>query len=95
MNPNPVLDAIIARETFAEMLASLTPQQLAVVALRLDGLPFLIIDQYLGISRGCGYERIKSARQRLRERFPHIQTMLATRSTGCQVPQHRKEGRHV
>ena len=76
MRPNPILDAIIARETFGEMLAALTPRQLAVVALRLDGLSFLAVEDMLGLSRGCTYERMKGPRHRLPKLFPHLTTML-------------------
>lgn len=76
MNPNPILDRIIARETYAEMLATLTPQQLAVVALRLDGLSWIAAEQVLGITRGCAYQRMLGPRHRLPQQFPHLLTML-------------------
>jgi DNA-directed RNA polymerase specialized sigma24 family protein len=76
MNENPVLDAIIARETYTELLAELRPRELSVVALRLDGLPFDVAAELIGISRQAVYQRLAPARNRLKSRFPHIQTLL-------------------
>ena len=76
MLQNAHLDAIIARETYAEILAALSPKQLAVIALRLDDISFLEAERYLGISKGCSYERMKTVRRNLPQRFPHLSTML-------------------
>ena len=73
---NEHLDAIIARETFAEILATLTPKQLAVVAMLLDGLPQQESGEILGLTRNCAYERLRFARGRIKTRFPHVTTLL-------------------
>ena len=70
MLSNPHLDALIAKETYREMLAALTPKQLAVVALRLDGLSFLAAGEILGLSRSSVYQRMLTPRHRLPETFP-------------------------
>ena len=73
MISNPHLDAMIAKETYQEMLAALTPKQLAVVALRLDGLSFDATGELLGLSRGSVHQRMLGPRHRLPETFPHLQ----------------------
>ena len=76
MTPNAHLDHLIAKETYAEMLAALTPRQLAVVALRLDEVPYNITGEILGLSRNTTYMRMRHARHRLRVLFPHIRSRL-------------------
>jgi DNA-directed RNA polymerase specialized sigma24 family protein len=76
MNPNPVLDHVIAKESFAEILDDLTARELAVVALRLDGLQFNHVGELLGLRRGTVCQRMQWARARLRRRFPHIDTLI-------------------
>ena len=76
MLTNPHLDNLIQKETFAEMLASLTPKQLAVVALRLDDLSYQDTERALGLTRGCVYGRLVTARTHIPELFPHVQTLL-------------------
>lgn len=73
---NPTLDNLIARETCAEMIAALKPHELAVVALRLDGIPFNTAGAILGLSQQATHWRMKTARQRLLQRFPHIERMV-------------------
>ena len=71
MITNDHLDSLIARETFAEMLAVLSPKQLAAVAFRLDGYPNKETGEILGITRNCVWERIKYARKNITTHFPH------------------------
>ena len=76
MTPNAHLDHLIAKETYAEMLAALTPRQLAVVALRLDDIPFDITGEILGLTRNTTYMRMRHARHRLQVLFPHIRSRV-------------------
>jgi DNA-directed RNA polymerase specialized sigma24 family protein len=73
---NAPLARIIALETCAEMLAALKPHELAVVALRLDGIPFNTAGAILGLTKQATQWRMKTARQRLLQRFPHIETLV-------------------
>ena len=69
MITNPHLDAIIAKETYTELLTMLTPKQLGVVALRLDGLGFDATGEILGLSRSSVYQRMLGPRKHLRHRW--------------------------
>jgi DNA-directed RNA polymerase specialized sigma24 family protein len=77
MYPNPQLDRIIARETFAEILSILTPRELAVVALRLeDRLDFKHAAELLGVSQQAARDRMKWARRRILKTYPHIRSLV-------------------
>jgi DNA-directed RNA polymerase specialized sigma24 family protein len=76
MQPNPQLDALIARENYRELLAELRPEELAVVALRLEGLRYDEAAELLGFTRQGVYQRMRAARSRLRVRFPYLSTRL-------------------
>ena len=69
---NPHLEGLIAQESYAELLDSLTPGQLAVVALRLDDLRYDQVAELLGITRQGVYYRMRVARQRLETGCPHL-----------------------
>lgn len=71
MSPNPQLEKMIAQEDYAELLACLTPGQLAVVALRLEDLRYDQIADLLGLTRQGVYYRMSVARRRLAARCPH------------------------
>jgi DNA-directed RNA polymerase specialized sigma24 family protein len=73
---NAPMARIIAKENYAEMLAALKPHELAVVALRLDGVPFRTAGAILGLSQQATFWRMKTARQRLLQHFPHIETLV-------------------
>ena len=73
---NPHLDALIAKETYIDMLAALTPKQLAVIALRLDNLGFDATGEILGLTRSCVYQRMLGPRRKIPELFPHVETLL-------------------
>jgi DNA-directed RNA polymerase specialized sigma24 family protein len=77
MTPNPLLDNLIARENYAELLQELRPKELAVVALRLDGVPILAADEILGLGRNTANERLRRARHRLQVLFPHIRSRVS------------------
>ncbi|MGD9406083.1 MAG: sigma factor-like helix-turn-helix DNA-binding protein [Anaerolineae bacterium] len=71
-----MLDRIIALENYAEMIEELRPRELAVVALRLEGLTYAAAAELLGITSGAAYARMARARRRLRVLFPHIQRVV-------------------
>ena len=71
-----MLDRIIALESCAEMMEELRPRELAVVALRLEGLTYAAAAEVLGISCGAAYQRMARARHRLRALFPHIKRVV-------------------
>jgi len=56
---------LLAQERYREMLQTLTPAQLAVVALKLDGMSEPQIADALGLSRQGVHYRIMQARARL------------------------------
>jgi len=60
------LDRLVALESYQEILAILRPPELAVVALRLDGLLYTEIALLLGITERAVYYRLQGARDRLR-----------------------------
>ena len=64
---NTFLDRLCRLETFQAIIHSLTPEQLVVVALRLDGLGVSEAAQELGVSRQVVEARLKSAQKRARE----------------------------
>ena len=57
---------LAARERYGELLACLTPQQLVVVALLLEGMNGQEIAEELGITRKAVYVRLRGAKRRLR-----------------------------
>ena len=69
-------ERMIALENYAEMMEELRPAELAVVALRLEGLSNAAIAEVLGISRAAVSQRMTRARRRLRVLFPHIKRVV-------------------
>jgi len=75
---NPALDnaplaRIISQETFAEILALLSPAQLSLVALRLDtGLSFAHVGELIGISQQTAFARMKPARDKILRAYPEL-----------------------
>lgn len=67
LNPehHPPLYHLLAQERYREMLQTLTPAQLAVVALKLDGMSEPQIAAALGLSRQGVHYRILQARAQL------------------------------
>ena len=76
---NPVLDRIVQQETFAEILARLTPCETAVALLRADGLDDQEIADALGITRAAVQDRIKRAVTRISSLMPSAAALLAGR----------------
>ena len=77
---NPVLDRIIEQETFAEIVARLTPCETAVALLRADGLGDQEIADALGITRSAVQDRIKKAVTRISRQVPEAGRLLAGRN---------------
>lgn len=76
---NPCLDRLVERETFAQMIALLKPAELAVAALRADGLDDVEIAAALGISRQRVSQRIQAARERILAALPEAAYLLEGR----------------
>jgi len=79
MIPSEALDRVVERETFAEILACLTPQELAVAALRLEGLSDAEIGILLGTSRQAVRQRLAKAQMRIIYTRPELAPALRGR----------------
>jgi len=66
------LERLVGLERYGAMLEVLTPKQLVVVALRLEGLNGAEMGEELGISRKAVALRLQGARQRLVAEFPDL-----------------------
>ena len=77
---NPVLDRLIEQETFARIIAKLTPCEMAVALLRADGMDDQEIADALGITRSGVQARIKQAMTRIASQMPEGACLLAGRS---------------
>ena len=76
---NPVLDRMVEQETFAEIIARLTPCETAVALLRADGLDDQQIADALGITRSAVQDRVRKAIQRISKQVPEASALLAGR----------------
>jgi len=76
---NPVLDRMIEKETFAEIIARLKPIETAVALLRADGMDDQQIADALGITRAAVQARIKQAVTRISKQMPEAARLLAGR----------------
>lgn len=65
-------DRIISLETQRQILDLLSPKELTVVALRLDGLNQAAIAMLLGMSRSTVCMRLSSAQRKILDRFPEL-----------------------
>jgi hypothetical protein len=81
MIPSEALDRVIEKETFAEILACLTPEELAVAALRLEGLSNAGIGTLLGMSRQAVRKRLIKAQMRIIYTRPELAPALRGRCT--------------
>jgi DNA-binding CsgD family transcriptional regulator len=75
---NP-LDRLVARETFEEAISLLTPRELAVALLRLEGLNDDQIGHVLGIGRSSATKRIRRAAHRIASELPELRPFLKDR----------------
>jgi excisionase family DNA binding protein len=73
------LARLVEQDTFAEMLALLEPEELAVVALRLEGLSDAQIGALLDLDRIAVCWRIDQARLRIMQAMPELAVVLRDR----------------
>ena len=89
---NP-LQRLADRETFAEAIALLTPEQFVVAILRVEGLNHRQIAGLLGITYRAVNSRMASARRRIIAEVPDLRGFLTGRNrgstTGAQPPLER------
>lgn len=76
---NPILDRMIEKEIFAEIIVRLNPSETAVALLRADGLDDQQIAEALGITRAAVQGRIKQAVTRISSQMPEAARLLAGR----------------
>jgi hypothetical protein len=76
--PHP-LDRLIEQDTFREILSLLTPQELIVAVLRLEGLSDGQIGALLGITASGVSRRIERARARIIAQRPELGPVLRDR----------------
>lgn len=79
MIPPGVLDRVVEKETFAEILACLTRGELVTAALRLEGLSDTEIGALLGISRQAARQRLLKAKRRIIHTRPDLAPALRCR----------------
>jgi hypothetical protein len=76
--PGP-LEQLLLRETFAEILACMTPEELAVAALRLEGLTDHQIAALLGLEPSAISQRMIRAQERIVAELPEAAHLLGRR----------------
>ena len=86
------LERLVGLERYGEMLGVLTPKQLVVVALRLEGMNGEEIGELLGISRKAVHVRLLGAEKRLVEEFPELAGEVAERDRRWGVRRGRRVG---
>lgn len=87
------LDRLIALERFGELLAALQPKELAVVALRMDGLNLTEVGLLLGLTRAAVSQRLTLAQRRMVARYPELEREAAARSRKRGSPRPHRETR--
>jgi hypothetical protein len=83
--PHP-LNRIVERETFAEIVALLRPEELIVAALRLEGLTDGQIGRLLGLTRAAVSYRMQQAQERIAAEAPELAPAVAGRRLPCSRP---------
>ena len=73
---HPALDRLVRHETLAHALSLMRPRELAVAALRADGLTDVQIAALLGITPKAVYARMMRARQRISADLPELRVVL-------------------
>jgi len=79
MIPSDALDRVVEKETFAEILACLTPQELLTAALHLEGMSNTEIGVLLGMSRQAVRQRLVKAKIRIMHTRPDLAPALRGR----------------
>jgi excisionase family DNA binding protein len=77
---HPALDRLLARDLLAEALALMKPGELAVAALRADGLTPAQIAELLGIDPTTVYRRLHNAQARIIHDLPELRPFLQDRA---------------
>jgi DNA-binding CsgD family transcriptional regulator len=76
---HPSLDRLVRQDTLAQALALMRPRELAVAALRADGLTDRQIARLLGITPKTVSARMTRARQRIAQDLPELRVVLEGR----------------
>ncbi len=79
MSSSDLLDRLVERESFGEIVALLEPDELVVAALRLEGLSDSQIGRLLGVTRASVSYRIQAASRRIMEQQPDLAPLLRDR----------------
>lgn len=79
MVPREALNRVIEKETFAEILACLTAEELIAAALRMEGLSDTQIGALLGLSRQAARQRLRKAQLRIIRTKPDLAPALRGR----------------
>ena len=69
---NPVLERVIAREGMREILACLTPAEVAMLAWLLDGYNVSDVAEIMGISQAAVSQGLRRAEDRLLQELPYL-----------------------
>ena len=80
MQDNQSLERLVAEERYSDILRTLTAKQLAVVALKLDGLDGQSIAELLGITRQHVFQRLLRARLRVLRKYPEYEWRETSRT---------------
>jgi hypothetical protein len=81
-----VLEQLIERETFGQIVALLQPEELIIAALRLEGLSDVQIGGVLGVSGAAVNMRMHHARERIMAQAPDLAPMLRDRRQPARRP---------
>ncbi|MFC2037961.1 hypothetical protein ACFLYD_08400 [Chloroflexota bacterium] len=79
MRDDDIVQRLIWRETFAEVVAELTPEEVMVAWLRVQSLSDAEIGQRLGLDRERVEGKMLRARRRIAHRLPHLTPLLSGR----------------
>jgi DNA-binding CsgD family transcriptional regulator len=90
---HPALDRLVRQETLAQALSLMRPRELAVAALRADGLTDVQIAALLGISPKAVHARMRRAQQRIFEELPELRVVLDGRRSPHKCGEARLTGR--
>jgi DNA-directed RNA polymerase specialized sigma24 family protein len=73
------LAELLQRETFADIIRLLTPEELVIAALRLEGLTDAEIGALLGVGRTAVSQQMREAQARIAAELPQAASLLADR----------------
>jgi DNA-directed RNA polymerase specialized sigma24 family protein len=87
---NPYLDRMVALETYADILRTLRPCHISLIALLLEGLNEADAGTLLGISRQAANNRLYKARKLILSEMPHLQRWARGRNKNLGTPRPRR-----